>query len=127
MKISIDLDGTLWAHMDFFRNFMKAIQLQNHKVGILTGHNLENKQHDIDKMIANRFPIPDFYYGKETDQDKATNGAYFKARKIKEENIDIHFDDNDYDNPETYRLVQQLGIQEKIFKVPHKGRGIQSE
>lgn len=120
MKISIDLDGTLWQNMAFFRNLMTTFQAAGHDVGILTGHHMNGKYADIAKLSENGFPLPSFFYGKETDQDMATNGSYFKSRKIKECGIDIHFDDCDYGNLESEQIFIREGIMEKVFKVQFK-------
>jgi len=118
MKFSIDFDGTMWQHMDFFREFMIAMQARGHQVGCLTGHNAPDmEQPDINLMVARGFPKPDFWLGR-TPEYIPYNGAKFKSDMIKQYNIDIHFDDYDYDNPETKAIFESdRSVLEKIFKV----------
>ena len=116
MKISIDFDGTCWSRMEFFRTLMKCFQAQGHKVGMLTGHSHDHAEKDIELMVKRGFPRPDFYFGR-TPEYMHLNGAHYKSMIIKREGIDIHFDDYDYDNPETTKLFKELGSEEKVFKV----------
>jgi hypothetical protein len=103
MKISIDYDGTMWSHMAFFREFMKAMQAAGHKVGCLTAHFPHQREQDIALMASRGFPLPDFWLGHEGD-------GWTKPSVIIREGIDIHFDDGNGGGqiPE-YR--QQLGEQ----------------
>ena len=121
MKISIDLDGTLWHHMSLFRGFMGLMQAAGHEVGILTGHHEHSQGPDVALMIARGFPEPSFYLGK-TDSDMNQNGAVSKSRLIVEAGIDAHFDDLDYGNPETERLFAEcLGPNlHRLIVVRHK-------
>src|SRR5260221_4970468 len=112
LKISIDMDGTLWQNMGFFREFMLMMQGQGHQVGILTGHGLESEKPDIELMIARGFPKPDFWFGRE-EADLPYNGAEMKSRRILSENIDYHYDDLDYDNPVTFELFK-VGLKDQI-------------
>lgn len=105
LKISIDYDGTLWSHMNFFRNFMWAMTNAGHLVGCVTGHNEECRQADIDLMIARGFPKPDFWFGR-TSEFTSQNGAIYKSMVILREGIDIHFDDCDYGNVQTLELFR---------------------
>ncbi|MCK5617199.1 hypothetical protein KAR91_85840 [Candidatus Pacearchaeota archaeon] len=43
MKIAIDMDGTLWQHMNFFRSFMLSMQASGHQVGIMTVHSPKDR------------------------------------------------------------------------------------
>lgn len=115
MKISLDLDGTVWDHMHYFREMMKTMLPQGIQVGILTGHSQESKDKDIELMVARGFPVPSFYYGK-TPYEMQFNGAVSKSIKIKEEHIDMHYDDCDYANPETLRLFQEL-LGDQMYKL----------
>ena len=117
MKISIDLDGTLWDHMEFFRELMKSMQAAGHRVGILTGHAHDTKERDVDLMLARGFPRPDFYFGR-TSTYMPFNGAKFKSSVILKYGIDVHFDDLDYGNSETAHLFQEIpGVWEKVVTV----------
>ena len=117
MKISIDFDGTLWHHMKFFREFMWAMTHRGHQVGILTGHSLEIREKDIALMIDRGFPHPDFYVGRTPESPASSN---FKLEMISHHNIDIHFDDFDFDDPETTQVFNSSWLRQKIIKVPWK-------
>lgn len=106
MKISIDLDGTLFAHLDFFRELMVSFQAHGHKVGILTGHKAEHEGHDLAKLANLGFPVPNFYLGRTPDY-MPLNGSTFKRDMIRLHNIDLHFDDCDYGNKESERLFDE--------------------
>lgn len=122
MKISIDLDGTLYFKLDFFREMITKLQ-DNHEVGILTGHSQESWQRDIEKLNSlGVYPV--FYLGR-TAEYIPFNGAKFKIDMIRLHNIDIHFDDFDYNNPETIRLFDDpsaTDIRHRIIKVECAGR-----
>ena len=106
MKISIDYDGTMWSHMAFFRALMQAMRAQGHQVGILTGHTSDGEPQDVQLMLARGFPKPDFWFGR-TPEYHHLNGSYFKADVILKENIDLHFDDCDFGNPESSRILDE--------------------
>ena len=115
MKISIDFDGTMWSHMQFFRDFMRAMQSAGHEVGCLTGHNDDiegrHQMNDLRLMDSRGFPEPDFWFGR-TPEFVPLNGAVYKSMVILREGIDIHFDDCDFGNPETLELFKKhLGEQ----------------
>lgn len=116
MKISIDFDGTMWSRMGFFREFMLAMQARGHQVGVLTGHSHESEERDVALMVARGFPRPNFYFGR-TPEYMALNGAHYKSMIIQREGIALHFDDYDYDNPQTERLFKELGQEERIARV----------
>ena len=121
MKISIDYDGTMWSHMAFFRELMKAMQLQGHQVGVLTGHNEECREADIALMVDRGFPRPDFWFGR-TAEYQPMNGSIFKSAVIEREGIDIHFDDCDFGNQRSREIFEErLGAGAyRVFKVPHR-------
>lgn len=102
--------------MGFFRELMVAMQARGHQVGMLTGHRHDAKEKDIELMISRGFPMPDFHFGR-TPEFMHLNGAHFKSMIIQREGIDLHFDDYDYDNPDTERLFATLGQEEKIARV----------
>lgn len=116
MKVSIDFDGTLWSRMAFFRLLMVALQSGGHQVGMLTGHRQDAEERDVALMISRGFPKPDFYFGRTPDY-MHLNGAHYKSMIIEREGIDMHFDDFDYDNPETEKLFRELGQMERIVRV----------
>jgi len=121
MKISIDYDGTMWSHMAFFRALMHTMQTAGHQVGVLTGHTPDGKDRDIALMVARGFPVPDFWFGR-TEAYISSNGAVYKSDTILKENIDIHFDDYDFNNPETEAIFKEkLGDQfYRVIKVEHR-------
>jgi hypothetical protein len=105
--ISIDLDGTLWHHQRFFREFMKAMQGAGHKVGILTSHKMIHEPADRALLRERGFPRPNFYIGRE---DGDADYAKCKAAAIRDCNIDIHFEDGLTD-----KLRKELG--DKAYRV----------
>lgn len=120
MKVSIDFDGTMWDHMAFFRDLMKSLQAAGHEVGCLTGHEPRIMENDIALMVARGFPKPDFWLGR-TPEYVPFNGAKFKIDMIRAHGIDVHFDDFDYNNPETKRLFDEAAdVRYKVFKVEHR-------
>lgn len=121
MKISIDYDGTMWSHMNFFRQLMISMKAAGHSVGCLTGHEPRIRDSDISLMLSRGFPEPDFWFGR-TPEYVPFNGAKFKSAMILQEGIDIHFDDFDYNNPETERLFKECLGDEfyRIVKVQHR-------
>lgn len=127
MKISIDLDGTLYSHMTFFKLLWLALKQHGHEVGILTGHSLESQATDRKIITDLGFPEPDFYLGR-TPEHIPFNGAIFKIEMIKQHNIDMHYDDYDYDHPITTRLFEESDIRTKIAKLKFKEpRGTKQE
>lgn len=89
MKISIDFDGTLWSHMNFFRNFMQAFQTAGHCVGILTGHPIDQKAQDLKLMKARGFPTSDFYFG---NPGKATSPYLTPKAPVKVDGKYVHYE-----------------------------------
>ena len=83
---------------------------------MLTGHSHDMESKDVALMLARGFPKPDFYFGRTPDY-MHLNGAHFKSMVIKREGIAMHFDDYDYDNPDTDRLFKELGQEEQIARV----------
>jgi hypothetical protein len=116
MKISLDLDGTLYRYPDFFRMLMIALQSAGHEVGILTGHSQDSEAHDRQKLARMGFPPPDFYFGR-TPEYMPLNGAHRKSDVIRTQGIAMHFDDYDYDNPETIRLFRELGQENHVCRL----------
>ena len=111
LKVSIDLDGTNWSHMRFFRTLWTSLKSQGHEVGILTGHRKETEPDDLNLLKARGFPVPDFWLGK-PEAELSRNGAYFKSAMIVEHGIDMHFDDMDFNNESTVEVFkEQLGDQ----------------
>lgn len=116
MKISIDLDGTCYSKMGFFRELMAAMQARGHQVGILTGHNHTSEAEDVALLMRHGFQKPDFYFGR-TPEYLPMNGAHFKSMIIKREGITLHFDDYDFDHADTIRLFAELGQEVHIARM----------
>lgn len=127
MKISVDLDGTLYAHAAFFRALFRLYQAAGHTVGVLTGHADYGEEHDR-KKLGDMGIVPDFYLGR-TPAYIPRNGMHFKLDMIADHGIDLHFDDLDYDYPDTTRIFREApeAMRQKIVIVPHKGHGVRSE
>ena len=107
--------------MNFFRQLMLTMQAAGHFVGCLTGHEPRIRESDIALMRSRGFPEPDFWFGR-TPEYVPFNGAKFKSHIILQENIDIHFDDFDYNNPQTEAMFKALLGAEfyRIIKVQHR-------
>jgi hypothetical protein len=115
MKISIDLDGTLWHRQAFFRLFMRAMQKDGHQVGILTSHKVIHEHADRALMRERGFPAPDFYIGRPLDW--RGDLACFKAGAILGNNISLHFDDD------TVSLIEHLEEDaNRVITMPARGR-----
>ena len=119
MLVSIDFDGTMWSHMAFFRALMIGLQTQGHQVGCLTGHAAETEAADVRLMMSRGFPAPNFYFGR-TPEFIPLNGAHFKLTMIEKHRIAMHFDDFDYNNPETRRIFDASPLRGRIIKVEHR-------
>ena len=131
MKISIDVDGTLKKHPEFFLTFMKTFINDGHEVGIMTGRGSDVNIW-IEKMVSeNIFPQPMFVLtsslynndernmiGKELNNEVIV--GHFKARMMIEENIDIHFDDNSSYTREWLRKWEQDIPKHIVFTSPTK-------
>ena len=121
MKISLDLDGTVWHHMGFFRAFMVAMQAQGNEVGILTGHHQDSEEFDRKLLASHGFPSPDFYFGR-SGHYLGLNGSHMKADRIISEGINFHFDDMDYGLAESESIFIAKGVRERVMKIDHRGR-----
>jgi hypothetical protein len=117
VKISLDLDGTLLSHMAFFREFMLAMQGRGHEVGIVTAHRDIHSEADLLLLKELRFPPPDFCFCR--PYKSTLSYAEFKAQTIREQGIDIAFDDCNFGSLEVESSIHALlGDQRhKLFKV----------
>lgn len=118
MKFSIDIDGTLLAHPKFFEVFIRAMRNMGHQVGVLSGRPDSMMSSVTEWFNEHNVGEPDFCFMRSQEVEKATpNGAHFKSMIIQQESIDFHFDDYDYDNPETERLFKELGQESRIIRL----------
>jgi hypothetical protein len=106
MKISLDLDGSVWSHKSFFRELMIAMQAAGHQVGILTAHRDIHRDADLFLLTAENFPMPDFFYCR--PYKSHLTYAEFKAQTILNEGIDIAFDDCNFDGTEVEATIRAL-------------------
>ena len=106
MKISLDLDGTIWSHMKFFREFMRFMQTGGNQVGVLTAHRDIHRDADLLLLASMEFPRPSFTLYRPYRSNETY--AEFKARVIVEEKIDMHFDDCNYGSAETEAAMRNL-------------------
>lgn len=112
------MDGTLWQHMNFFRNFMQAMQNAGHEIGIMTVHSPKIENRDKDLMRKRKFPNPDFFLNTAYRNEGESQGNW-KARMVTEHQIDYLFDDFSYGDPkmkEEFTKVHEA----KAFHVPFK-------
>lgn len=98
MKISYDLDGTLLAYPNELLSFAFFMQKTGHRVGILSGRNMDDLRQNVIPSLKQAGFSPDFYIGRdfeptETDWDQNIKNQTWKPSMIKKYNIDIHFDD----------------------------------
>lgn len=98
MKISFDLDGTLFKYPNELLGFAFFMQKLGHKVGLLTGHNNKHVEANILPMFKQVGFTPDFYIGRdfepqEPNWDHDIKNQVWKAKMLELHNIDIHFDD----------------------------------
>lgn len=94
--MSFDLDGTAYAYPTIFQVLQQALQMQGHRVGILTGHDPRQMANDLAYLTALGFRPFDFYWGTNTVNNVlATNQA--KANVIIQQAIACHWDDQAVD------------------------------
>jgi hypothetical protein len=91
MKISIDLDGSFFAHPEFFTELATALQKAGHQVGVMTGRMKKTQENDKKEVESYGFK-PDFFYNR-LDTAKGTPSMRFKAATMRGAGIDAHFDD----------------------------------
>jgi hypothetical protein len=94
--------------MGFFREFMKSMQSNGHKVGILTAHRKLRESSDLVLLRMNGFPDPDFWIGRDNWGIRVDHPAVFKSKAILEFMIDMHFDDCDNDDTENVSLFREF-------------------
>lgn len=124
MRISFDLDGVAWERPELFsviaHGFNDPLQ---HEWGILAGFGWspDAEQHVRERLLGLGYPMPYFILGRTVDY-MHLNGAHFKSAMIVEYKIDLHFDDYDYDHPDTIRLFAELGQEHRVVRVRSQER-----
>lgn len=87
MKISIDFEGTYNRYKEFFDAMANAMQKEGHKVGIIAGMRESRK----DFILGQLGFKPDFIY-LWGEFETIVNADGWKADKMKEEGVAVHFD-----------------------------------
>jgi len=96
MNFSFDLYGTYFEYKEFFDVFAIAMQKMGNRVGIITGEREKDAFTGEDfkqKILPQLGFVPDFFHvwgAVET----IVNGNSWKAQKMFEEKIAVHFDDD---------------------------------
>lgn len=116
MRFSFDLDGVCYERSAVFAAIARALQSAGHEVGIVCGHRHESGDEILDKLEGLGFPLMDFYFGRRPE-DTDKNGAVRKSQVIADYEIDLHFDDYDFDYADTIRLFRELGQESRIARV----------
>lgn len=127
MKISLDLDGTILSHMTFFSEFMIAMKVQGHEIGILTARRTHHREATKLLLAAHSIPEPAFLIMRAYNSTM-TYGE-FKAQQILLNGIDMHFDDCNFGSIECEAAIRAgLGSQAyKLIKVTHRDPEITHE
>lgn len=104
MRVSLDLDGTVWKYRKEFAWLFKIFKASGHEVGILTAHTDHIKDADLHLLQARCQIIPDFFICKDdnTFTDASESTGLWKARMVLEHDIHLHFDDFDIHKPERH-------------------------
>jgi FMN phosphatase YigB (HAD superfamily) len=92
MRISFDLDGTIYAYPEMFRRLYQAFRAAGHEVGILTGHNFSEQTLDLARLHSYGFGPWDFLGYTNTEGDVPATVAA-KAQYLIDQVITLHFDD----------------------------------
>lgn len=89
MKISIDWGGCYLEHKEFFDSMAVSMQAQGHEVGIITGERESKKNQILGSLGFN----PNFVilWG---EFETIVGGAQWKAQKMIDNQIGMHFDDD---------------------------------
>lgn len=104
MRVSLDLDGTVWKYRKEFAWLFRILKASGHEVGILTAHTDHIKDADLHLLQARCSIVPDFFICKDnkTFTDASESTGKWKARMVLERDIDLHFDDFDIHKPERH-------------------------
>lgn len=97
MHVTIDLDGTWYAHPAVFTDLAGALTAQGHTVGILTGHLPWQQDADRRWFADHGIPYPALalYCDPATLPEPYSVAAVgrWKAQQCADHAIDVHFDD----------------------------------
>lgn len=92
----MDWIGAYLEHKPFFDEMAKAMQKAGHRVGIITGEREFDPYNGADKkpqILQSLGFVPDFLklWGQ---NETIGNGGLWKAQKMDEEDVYVHFDDD---------------------------------
>lgn len=96
MTISLDIGGCYTEHKEFFDALALAMQAQGHRVGIITGEREKDpytKADNREKIKQQLGFVPDFMH-LWGEYETITNGALWKAERMHQEGVGLHFDDD---------------------------------
>jgi len=95
LKISLDFDGTVTDHVEFFAALTSSMQAAGHLVGLLTLRQMPEREFVQNWLAKKKFPAFDFeiYYIPAAYPDHIA----WKKATIEQCKIDYHFDDMGYD------------------------------
>lgn len=116
MIFSFDLDGVLYEYSGALVPIITSLKLAGHQVGVLSGHRQESEEKDRAKLLSMGYPEFDFYFGRRPE-DMPFNGAIRKSQVLRDQEVDFHFDDYDFDHPDTIKLFAELGQETKIVRL----------
>ncbi len=116
MRISFDLDGVLYEKPEIYKVLCRALKNGGAMIGILSGHKHSSKDKVFKRLDDLGYPNFDFYFGRRPE-DMHLNGAVRKSQVIRDEKIDIHFDDYDFDYPATVDLFALGGEESKVLRL----------
>lgn len=96
MTISFDLVGCYFEHKEFFDILANALQHAGHRVGIITGEREKDPYTGEDykeKILPQLGFKPDFFHVWGAIET-IVNGNSWKAHKMHQEGVAVHFDDD---------------------------------
>lgn len=119
LRLSFDLDGVLWERPEVFQPLIAAMVASGHEYGVVAGfHHSDERVAKVRARLASLgYPEPSFVLGRTDGYYMDRNGAVRKSDAIKELGIDLHFDDYDYDHPDTIRLFDELGQENRVVRI----------
>jgi hypothetical protein len=96
MTISIDLVGTYYEYKEFFDTMAVVMQAAGHRVGIISGERAKDPYtgaNNVDRFMRELGFKPDFFHiwG---ENETIVNGDSWKAQKMIDEGVAMHFDDD---------------------------------